>query len=153
MRSEILRKIIHFAGLIYIPAYIYFGRDFVLVCVVIIFFIVLILEVLRIKYRIKYGVFANLFRNYERRQIGAHVYFGIAILIITPIFPLDSCLSAVTISLVGDGTAGIFRVLRLKKFASISMFSSSLLACTILSLFIDLKLIPILISCCLFAWI
>ena len=141
-KRELIRKVIHFSGLSYLPVYIYFGRDFVLLCVIIIFFIALFLEILRLKY----GFFSSIVRNYEKRKIGAHIYFGIATIFITSIFPKDTCISAVTIAILGDGVAGILKNLSLRALSSISMLIVSLIACIVLMNF-GVKIIPASFAC------
>ncbi len=141
-RSEILRKVVHFTGLVYIPAYLQLGRDLLLICILIVFFLVSLLEF----FRLKYGLLEGFVRDYERERIGAHIYFGIAVLVITAIFPGDCCITSVAIALLGDGVAGILKVLNLRRFASVSMFSSSALACLALTS-VGIRLIPAIIAC------
>ncbi len=99
IRRELLRKSIHFSGIVYIPAYLYFGRELVLLGVVLTLAFALVFEFFRLRYKLLSGVV----REYEREKVGAYIYFGVAILFVTLLFPMDAAFSAVLVALLGDG--------------------------------------------------
>ncbi len=117
LKKEVLRKSIHFSGLIYIPAYLHFGRELVVVGIISVLLISAIFEY----FRIKRGLLNYLIREYERGKVGAYMYFGIAILLVTILFPGDACFVAVSASLIGDGLAGILRRSALREVATLVM--------------------------------
>ncbi len=123
LKREIPRKTIHFAGLGYIPAYLYFGREFVLLAVIVALLTSLILEI----FRLRYGFAQWMARDHEKDRVGAHVYFGITILMITALFQADSCFVAVATSILGDGVAGLLKRAGLSKnVCSAAMFAASI---------------------------
>lgn len=132
IKKELLRKLIHFSGLLYIPVYLSFGSQFVILALIAIIAILLPIEVLRLKK----GYFRLVSREYEEKKLGAHIYFLFSMLLVTLIFPRDSCFVALTTSIVGDGFAGIVRKLTGKEnLASISMFFSSTIGIALLEFF------------------
>ena len=130
LRRELVRKLVHLSGLIYIPAYLYFGRELVVWGIVLILLVSAVFEY----FRIKYGLLSGIVRKYEKREIGAYIYFGIAVLLVTLIFPMDACFVAVSVSLVGDGLAGIVKRLGFRYAASGVMVVAPLLFIVALSL-------------------
>lgn len=131
LKKEFLRKLIHFSGILYIPAYLAFGVNFVILSLVILILILFPFEVLRLKK----GYFRVISREYEERKIGAYMYFLFSILLVTIIFPKDSCFIALLTSIVGDGFAGITRKIFGREYmASLSMFSSSTIAIALIEL-------------------
>ncbi len=140
-RKEILRKLIHFSGLVYIPAYIYFGRELVLWGTI----LALTLSVVFEYFRITRGLFSSIVREYEKKNIGAYVYFSLSILIVTLLFPKDACFVAVSVSLIGDGLAGIVRRSPLGGGASIVMVLAPMMFIT----FFSLALLPQSLVACI----
>lgn len=102
--KEIPRKLVHISGLVYIPAYEAFGRETMVISVVCITAFAIILDVLRRRYRILPDI---LLRDYERKGVGAFVYFGIAMSVATVLFPKESCYVAIICGSLGDCVAGI----------------------------------------------
>ncbi len=139
---EILRKFIHFLGLIYIPAYDILGRENMIVVVGAITIFAMFIEFLRHRYNV---LPEFLLRGYEKGKIGAYIYFGIAASIITALLPRDACFVGIVVGSLGDGTSGILkRLLNLSKHvASFGMFSSSAIALSILNLLSPPALIAI----------
>lgn len=138
---ELSRKAIHFAGISYIPAYIYLGKELTALCIAFLILLALFLEV----FRFKYGIFNFLARKEEERSIGAHIYSGIAMLIVTVLFPKNCCFLAAITSFLGDGVAGIVR-LRFPNLASPAMFLSSVLSSNFLEIPLSTSIPPALIS-------
>lgn len=126
LKREILRKLIHFSGLLYIPGYQFLGYDYILLSIIVLIFIFLPFEILRIKK----GYFSLIAREYEMKRVGAHIYFLISILLVTFFFMKDACFVAIITSVLGDGIAGITRKISKNDFTpSFSMFFSSAFAC------------------------
>ena len=133
IKREIARKSIHFAGLIYIPTYIYFGKELVLAGVLVSFIFAALIEIGRKHFEFLSKIVNKIVRNYERRGVGAHIYFGGAILIITALFPRSASFVAVITSLLGDGIAGIIKKRFSKNVASFMMFLASFLALALIA--------------------
>lgn len=141
LKKELLRKLIHFSGIIYIPAYLFLGKELLILLLVLIIAILLPIEFLRLKR----GYFSFIAREYEEKKLGAYMYFLIAILIVTVLFSKDSCFVALITSIVGDGIAGITRKLFGKdNLASFSMFLSSTISLAFLELLQFSALIAVL---------
>ncbi|MEM0350936.1 MAG: hypothetical protein QXU61_04110 [Archaeoglobaceae archaeon] len=130
IKKELIRKSIHFSGLVYLPSYNIFGPEIVLIALLCLTPLVIILEFLRIKK----GLFKSISRDYERELPGAYVYFFSSLLILTMLFPKDTVFVAVVNSVIGDGFAGILRIFGKRSLASIGMFISSSLFLLILDL-------------------
>ncbi len=122
-KKELLRKSIHFSGILYIPFYETFGVETVSISLLILSFFFAFFESLRLKK----GFLRSAFRNYEQRRIGAYFYFLLAITIITPLFPKEAVFVAISVVIVGDGLAGISRGFGRDRVASVLMFLSSTL--------------------------
>ena len=60
-------------------------------------------------FRLKYNLVSVIVREYEKGKIGAYIYFGFAILLITIIFPMEAAFSAVLVTLLGDGLGGLVK--------------------------------------------
>ncbi|MEM2086573.1 MAG: hypothetical protein QXF06_04120 [Archaeoglobaceae archaeon] len=141
LRKELLRKLIHFSGLIYIPAYLFLGKELLVLSLIFVIALLLPIEFLRLKR----GYFRFLAREYEEKKLGAYMYFLIAILTVTALFPKDSCFVALITAIVGDGTAGIARKISGKdNLASLTMFLSSTFALALLELLQISALIAVL---------
>jgi len=105
LKRELLRKSIHFSGILYIPAYFYFGKELVTIGVASTLLFALIFEF----FRLKYNLLSGIVREHEKDRVGAYVYFGVAILLITLLFPMEAAFSAVLVTLLGDGVGGIVK--------------------------------------------
>ncbi|WP_202318779.1 diacylglycerol/polyprenol kinase family protein [Archaeoglobus neptunius] len=141
IKKEIARKSIHFTGLIYIPAYIYLGREVVLLGIFAALTFSAVFEVLRLKY----GLLGAIAREYERNKIGAYIYFGIAAFFVTLFFPVDACFASILVSILGDGVGGIIKRLNFphsRLSATIVMFLLPFLVSLLL-----LKPFPSLVAC------
>ena len=75
----------------------------------------------------RFKLFNFVSRKYERERIAAYVYFAIAALLITVLFPRDACFVAIAAAIVGDGLAGIVKRANFNLAASGVMFLSSYL--------------------------
>jgi dolichol kinase len=145
IKKEFARKAIHFAGLAYIPAYIYFGKELVLAGITFLLSFAFFMEFLRIKF----NLFGFLARDYERQTLGAHIYFGISALIITYVFPSACSIFAISTSIFGDGLAGIVKRLSTRStrnWASVAMFLASLTLALFLSSIIQMNVFAAIIS-------
>jgi len=127
LKKEIARKFIHFLGLGYIPAYFLFGKEDLVLILITVFCLVCLIEF----FRIKYGILAGLCREHERKAVGAHLYFGLAIIIVTLALPRDACFVALSTSIIGDGIAGI-----IKKMCSKNVATVFLVICSIIFIFL-----------------
>ncbi|MEM4524389.1 MAG: hypothetical protein QXF29_04710, partial [Archaeoglobaceae archaeon] len=78
IKKELIRKSIHFSGLVDLPSYNIFGPEIVLIALLCLTPLVIILEFLRIKK----GLFKSISRDYERELPGAYVYFFSSLLIL-----------------------------------------------------------------------
>ena len=122
LKGELLRKCIHLAGLGYIPFYILTDRLTTLTVVAFLTLIAIFIEILRRRGEIFPGW---ILRSYERRGIGAYVYFGISMLVVTLLFSLQASFVAIACGSAGDGTAGIMKRFWVRA-APVSMFLASL---------------------------
>ncbi|WP_456329568.1 diacylglycerol/polyprenol kinase family protein [Archaeoglobus sp.] len=116
LKKELLRKSIHFSGIVYIPAYLYFGKELVTIGVALTLLFALIFEF----FRLKYNLLSGIVREHEKERIGAYIYFGVAILFITLLFPMDAAFSAVLVTLLGDGLGGIVKRLPIKRAKNVA---------------------------------
>lgn len=142
LKRELLRKIIHFSGLLYIPCYSIFGfrtLSLALVCMVP---LIGLIEF----FRLKKGLFKFILRDYEEKSIGAYVYFFLSLIVLTFFFPKDTAFVAVITSIVGDGFAGIFRHLGKNNLASFAMFTSSSIFILILSLLTPFSIFAVMVG-------
>jgi len=131
--KELLRKSIHFLGLSYIPAYDILGRENMIMAVGTITIFAMFIEILRHRYKILPEL---LLRSYEKRSVGAYIYFGIATFVITVILPRNSCFIGIIVSSLGDGISGILKHLfgLNKHLASLGMLISTMIAVYLLNL-------------------
>lgn len=118
--NEVLRKIVHVSGLLLIPAYLYLGKNIIILILLISILISSVFEFFRIKFRILTGIF----REYEKRRFASYFYYLLAIFIVTVFFSKEAYLSAIICSNVGDFIAGIVRKWK-DQFSSIFMFIST----------------------------
>ena len=133
MKREVVRKAIHFLGLLYIPSYIFLGRNITLAAVVALTALSALIEALRLFGKL--CIPSLLLRDHERNRPAAYLYFGIAMSVVTAIFPEDACFSAIVCGIVGDGVAGIAkRAESLRKLSHLLMFAISFLALYLLTL-------------------
>ncbi|MFN3383633.1 MAG: diacylglycerol/polyprenol kinase family protein [Archaeoglobaceae archaeon] len=121
-KKELLRKSIHFSGILYIPFYETFGVEIVSISLIILTFFFAFFEFIRLKR----GFLRSVFRDYEQRRIGAYFYFLLALTITTPFFPREAVFIAVSTTIIGDGLAGIVRGFGRDRIASVAMFLSSI---------------------------
>ncbi len=131
--KELLRKSIHFLGLSYIPAYDIMGRKNMIIAVGAIVIFAIFIEILRHRYDI---LPEFLLRSYERKSIGAYIYFGIATFVITVLLPRTSCFIGIIVGSLGDGISGILKHSfgQNKHLASLGMLTSSIFAIYLLNL-------------------
>lgn len=71
-------------------------------------------------FRIRYNLFSSIVREYEKGSVGAYIYFGVAILFVTLLFPMEAAFSAVLVTLLGDGVGGIVKRLHVKNAPEIA---------------------------------
>jgi dolichol kinase len=69
----------------------------------------------------------------------------VALIVVTGLFDESACIAAVTISLVGDGVAGVVKKFQSRNIASFSMFFFSIIALFCLRDY--LSLFPSLVAC------
>lgn len=143
LKKEIIRKSIHFTGLSYIPAYMYFGKDIVALAIVGALCFSIFLEY----FRIRYGILSAIAREYEKKSLGAYIYFGIASLLITLFFPKDACFTAIVASVAGDGAGGVVRMVNFKYSNVISFIVMIFIPFSLIFLFSLASPIPSFIAC------
>jgi dolichol kinase len=119
LKKELLRKSIHFSGIVYVPAYLYFGKEFVLIGVTLALVFAAIFEFFRLRYKL----LSWLVRDYERNRVGAYIYFGVAVLFVTLLFPMNAAISAVLVALLGDGVGGVVKRLPVRRAGEIAFFA------------------------------
>ena len=141
LKKELIRKSIHFIGLSYIPAYLYFGREILILGIIVALSFSAIFEF----FRLRFGILSFVVREYEKKKMGAYIYFGIAALLITIFFPMEACFAAVLVSILGDGVGGVVKRLKFRHSEALATLTMILLPFfTSLSL---LKPFPALIAC------
>ena len=136
IRRELLRKSIHLMGLVYIPIYFQTDRITMIIFVFSLTLVAIFIEILKKK---KWVIW--ILRDYEKKGIGAHLYFCISLLIITIFFSYQACFIGVICGAAGDGIAGIIRRIWTHG-ASISMFLTSFILVLILNTKVDI-IIPV----------
>lgn len=129
-KKELLRKSVHFSGVIYIPFYEIFGVETLSLSLLALLLIFGFFEFLRIKK----GILKSAFRENEWNRLGAYFHSLLALTIITPFFHREAVFTAVSAAIVGDGFAGVLRTLSKERIASFSMFFSSLTVVYILGI-------------------
>ncbi len=127
-KSELLRKAIHFSGLLYIPAIYYLGKDVTWQLVLALTTFAVVLEALRTKFNVIPDI---LIREYEKRRIAGYLYTGVAFSIITPVFSDGACISAAACSFAGDGVSGIVK--KVNGSYAIALFVLSSIAVSLIS--------------------
>lgn len=130
LKREILRKSIHFSGLVYIPVYQILGHELMIIALAFTIALLLPFEALRLRK----GYFKAIVRDYEEKKVGAYFYFLLAMFLVTIFFPRDSCFVALVTSIVGDGASGIVKRAFGSNLASTVMLVSSLLVLALLNL-------------------
>ncbi|MEM0353333.1 MAG: hypothetical protein QXM15_02400, partial [Archaeoglobaceae archaeon] len=140
IKKELLRKSIHFSGLLYIPSYEIFGVEIVSISLVTLVCVFALVEVLRLKK----GFLRSVFRDHEQEKVGAYFYSLLVFALITPFFQKEAVFVAVTTAIVGDGFAGISKMLGKARVASVAMFISSLSTVYLLGLLNFFSLFAIL---------
>ncbi|WP_290899206.1 hypothetical protein [Ferroglobus sp.] len=141
-KFEVLRKSIHFLGLLYIPTLFYLGKDFTGAVVLVMTAFASLLELVRAKKEI----FPNfILREYEKKGVAGYLYSGLAFSIITPVFPLKACVIAAVCAFAGDGAAGIFKKVN-RNFSFPAFFASSFALSLALGLEWQYSLASIIIS-------
>ena len=132
MRNEVARKAIHFLGLLYIPSYIFLGRNLTLLAVLSLTALSAVLEALRLSGMLRIPSF--LLREHERNRPAAYPLFGIAMSAVTAFLPRDACFSAIVCGIAGDGVAGIVKRAGKRDLAHLLMFGVSFLLLSLLTL-------------------
>ena len=122
-------------GLGYIPFYILTDRFTTLAAVAFLTSLAIFVEILRRKSHI---IPEWILRGYERRGIGAHLYFGVSMLIVTLLFSPRASFVAIACGSAGDGVAGIVKKAR-REYAAPAMLLASLFVLVILSFTIGLS--------------
>ncbi len=133
MRKEILRKSIHFLGIFYYPLYAFCGKILTLKIVTLLTLLSLLVEVLRRRYPIVPNWILD---PYEIRGVGAHLYFGIAAIILTAFLSPEAAVTGVIVGSVGDGVAGLIKTYqrdRLRKDSPLTSKSIPLLGMFLMS--------------------
>ncbi len=141
-RSEILRKSIHFLGLLYIPGILILGKSLMTFVVLTLTVLSLGVEFLRVRYEV---IPEELLREYERKRVGAYIYTGLAFSLITPFFPNDACVIAAVCAFAGDGLSGLAKKFD-AKLSFLAYFSSTAILAIFLNLQLPASLSAILIS-------
>jgi len=137
IRKEACRKAIHLLGLGYIPLYLVVGKEYTLLVVVALTIFAAFLEILRIRY----SIFPRwILRNYEKKGIGAYLYFGISATLITVLLPMEACFAGIVVGSLGDGVAGLIKQTKWKKYAPVAMFASSTLLLVALSHLVSMSI-------------
>ena len=129
-KSEIARKSVHLLGLLYIPGLLVLGKNPMFLVVLTLTALGAVVEFIRRKYVV---IPEEILRDYEKKDLGAFMYTGIAFSAITPLFPTSACLIAASCAFAGDGVAGIFKRIK-KELALPSYFFSSLLVAHLVNL-------------------
>jgi dolichol kinase len=143
LKSELIRKAIHFSGIGYIPLYLFAGKEITLAIVVSLTLFASIAELLKFRY----GFIPRwILRKHEVEGVGSHLYTGVSISLVTYFLPAEACFVAIASGIVGDGVAGIHRYFD-QKIAGISMFISSFIFLMLLSHYIELNFYGIILSC------
>ncbi|MEM1578653.1 MAG: hypothetical protein QXN34_00840 [Archaeoglobaceae archaeon] len=142
LKKEIIRKLIHLSGIIYIPCYLLFKAEVLFISILFLLLFSALFEFLRIKK----GYFRSLSRSDEMSKPGAHIYFLISALFVTIFFPMETAFVAISTSIIGDGVAGIVRKIAGNNLASISMFLSSIFVIKALGILEPFALFAILIG-------
>lgn len=124
MKNELKRKALHLTGLIVPFSYLIFGREVTLtfVATTLVLFLILepfrIVEHLRDRVKEKLGLYVDIIekvereietitREHEKRGIGAHIYFTLAVLIIICFFPEDIAIGSIAVATLGDAIAAV----------------------------------------------
>ncbi|AFK22725.1 diacylglycerol/polyprenol kinase family protein [Pyrococcus sp. ST04] len=124
LKLEIKRKALHMTGLSVPLVYLLFGKEIALIFVTtfLVIFILLepfrIVEDLRNKVKKKLGLpngvverlekeIDSITREHEKRNIGAHIYFTIAALLIVFFFPKEVAIGSIAVATLGDAMAAI----------------------------------------------
>ena len=102
---ELRRKSIHLTGSMIPVAYYYIDRETVVILISIINAVLLVVEWLRLKGKIKFP--EMLLRPHEKKQVGAYIYFWIAALIAILIFDKTIAIAALLMLAFGDAASGI----------------------------------------------
>ncbi len=138
LKKEIVRKIIHVSGLIYIPTLILLGKKLIAFTIIAITLLVILFE---IKQKRKGTAIDQLLREYEQTRIPSYIFTGIAFSIITPFFSVDACIISAITAFAGDGVAGIA-----KRLKSELAFPAFILPCLILIFLLSMNLVPAILS-------
>ena len=133
IKSEVLRKSLHLAGLLIPVSYVYFGKELTLLFTAITIVAFFMIEPYRISRdttkRIIEGirplftedVFKVISRGFEKVDakireitrkeeencIGAHIYFAVAALINVMIFPMELAIATIIVATISDALAAI----------------------------------------------
>lgn len=143
LKKELIRKSIHFIGIVYIPAYLCFGKDVLVLGIISALTFSAVFEF----FRLKYGILSFMVREYEEKKIGAYIYFGIAMLVVTVIFPAEACFAAILVSIAGDGAGGIVKRAGFRHSNKLATLVMVLLPFSLSPLLPSLNPVPFLLSC------
>ncbi len=105
--KELLRKGVHLTSVIIILMYAFFGKQSVLILLVVYLIVMLFLEHLRLKHRIKVPLFHVLFREKEQHRISGHVYFTIGAIVSIILFNRDIAYACILMTTFGDMSAAL----------------------------------------------
>ncbi len=141
LKKEIIRKSIHFIGLAYVPAYVYLGKEILIIGITAILTFSAVFEI----FRLRYGILSFVVREYEKEKIGAYIYFGLATLIVTAVFPMEACFAAILVSIVGDGIGGIVKRLEFQHSGALATMIMVILPFALSLIFINP--VPALSAC------
>jgi dolichol kinase len=144
IKREACRKAIHFLGMGYIPLYLIVGKECTLLIVILLTLFAVFLEM----FRRKHNVIPHwILHDYERNGVGAHFYFGVAIILITALLPMNACFAGIAVGSLGDGVAGLVKQSGRKNQASLAMLASSFLFLLLLSFNIEINFLASFIAC------
>ncbi|MEA1985215.1 MAG: SEC59/DGK1/VTE5 family protein [Euryarchaeota archaeon] len=105
--KELLRKGVHLTSVIIILVYAFFGKQSVLIVLIVYLIVMLFLEYLRLKHRIKVPLFHGLFREKEQHRISGHVYFTIGAIVSIILFNRDIAYACILMTTFGDMSAAL----------------------------------------------
>ena len=105
--KELLRKGVHLTSIIIILVYAFFGKQFILILLMIYLIVILFFEYLRIRHRIKLPLFHGLFREKEQHRISGHAYFTIGAIVSIILFNRDIAYACIMMTTFGDASAAL----------------------------------------------
>ena len=110
LKSEFKRKALHVIFAIYFFAYYAVlnftkSKTIATISLLTIFLILLVIEYIRTKQKIKIPVFQNLWRKEEQKKFGGEIYYMISIIILTIFFEFKIAAIAILMLAFGDSAA------------------------------------------------